>query len=67
MANLEVTDDSVTVALSAADKLEALITFAVCHGRKPATVMELTGQPYGRIVATITCRGTASRIPAMLP
>lgn len=28
-------------------------TFAVCHGAKPAVVIELTGQPYDRIVVTL--------------
>jgi hypothetical protein len=28
------------------------VTFAVCHGRRPAVVLELTGQPYDRIVVT---------------
>lgn len=29
------------------------ITFAVCHGRRPAVVLELTGQHYDRIVVTV--------------
>ena len=29
------------------------VTFAICHGRRPAVVVELTGQPYDRIVATV--------------
>jgi hypothetical protein len=29
------------------------VTFAVCHGRRPAVVLELTGQRYDRIVATV--------------
>ena len=29
------------------------VTFAVCHGRRPAVVLELTGQPYDRIVVTV--------------
>jgi hypothetical protein len=28
-------------------------TFAVCHGRRPAVVLELTGQPFDRIVVTV--------------
>lgn len=28
-------------------------TFAVCHGRKPAVVLELTGESYDRIVLTV--------------
>jgi hypothetical protein len=29
------------------------VTFAVCHGRQPAVVLDLAGQPYDRIVVTI--------------
>lgn len=29
------------------------VTFAVCHGRRPALVVELTGQRYDRIVVTV--------------
>jgi hypothetical protein len=29
------------------------VTFAVCHGRRPAVVLELTGQRYDRIVVTV--------------
>ena len=29
------------------------VTFAVCHGRQPAVVLDLTGQPYDRIVVTV--------------
>lgn len=29
------------------------VTFAVCHGRRPAVVVELTGQRYDRIVVTV--------------
>ncbi len=29
------------------------VTFAVCHGRRPAVVLDLTGQPYDRIVLTV--------------
>jgi hypothetical protein len=28
------------------------VTFAVCHGRRPAVVLELAGQPYDRVVVT---------------
>ena len=28
-------------------------TFAVCHGRKPAVVLELEGTAYERIVVTV--------------
>jgi hypothetical protein len=28
-------------------------TFAVCHGRRPAVVLELAGQSYDRIVVTV--------------
>jgi hypothetical protein len=28
------------------------VTFAVCHGRQPAVVFDLAGQPYDRIVVT---------------
>lgn len=30
-----------------------MVTFAACHGRKPAVVLDLTGQRYDRIVATV--------------
>jgi hypothetical protein len=30
-----------------------LVTFAVCHGRQPAVVLDLAGQPYDRIVVTV--------------
>ncbi len=101
MAKVLVTDDTVTVSLSATEKAEALhgdvsvpraavvsaqvapdgmdevhglrlpgsgfpgvimvgtwrdrdrITFAVCHGRRPAVVLDLTGQRYDRIVVTV--------------
>jgi len=36
------------------------VTFAVCHGRRPAIVIDLTGQPYDRIVATIDDPGEAA-------
>lgn len=99
VANLLVDDNTVTVALSAAEKIEALhgdvtfpraavvgaravangmaevhgirtgtgfpgvilvgivrgggtVTFAVCHGRRPAVVLDLDGQPFDRIVIT---------------
>jgi hypothetical protein len=100
MAKLLVTDDVVTVLLSAVERAEAVhgdvsvpraavvsaqvaphgmdevhglrmpgtglpgvimvgtwrdkerVTFAVCHGRRPAIVLELTGQRYDRIVVT---------------
>jgi hypothetical protein len=29
------------------------VTFAVCHGRRPAVVLDLAGQPYDRIVVTV--------------
>jgi hypothetical protein len=29
------------------------VTFAVCHGRRPAVVLKLTGQRYDRIVVTV--------------
>jgi hypothetical protein len=29
------------------------VTFAVCHGRQPAVVVELTGQRYDRLVVTV--------------
>jgi hypothetical protein len=29
------------------------VTFAVCHGRRPAVVLDLTGQRYDRIVVTV--------------
>ena len=32
---------------------EERVTFAVCHGRRPAVVVELTGQRYDRIVVTV--------------
>jgi hypothetical protein len=28
-------------------------TFAVCHGRRPAIVLELVGAPYNRLVVTL--------------
>jgi hypothetical protein len=29
------------------------VTFAVCHARRPAVVIDLTGQPYDRLVITL--------------
>jgi hypothetical protein len=29
------------------------VTFAVCHGRRPAVVLGLTGQRYDQIVVTV--------------
>jgi putative intracellular protease/amidase len=29
------------------------VTFAVCHGRQPAVVLDLADQPYDRIVVTV--------------
>ncbi len=29
------------------------LPFAVCHGRRPAVILELAGQPYDRIVVTV--------------
>jgi hypothetical protein len=29
------------------------VTFAACHGRRPAVVLELTGQQYDRFVVTV--------------
>jgi hypothetical protein len=101
VANLETTDDTVTVKLTGAEKLEAVhgdltvpraavtsvravpdgmaevhglrmpgagipgvimvgtfrspeaTTFAVCHGEKPAVVIELSGERYDKIVVTV--------------
>jgi hypothetical protein len=100
VASLLIDDRSVTVSLSAAEKIEALhgnvtvprtavigargvpdgmaevhgmrtgtglpgvilvgtvrdsdsVTFAVCHGRRPAVVLDLAGQSYDRIVVTV--------------
>jgi hypothetical protein len=101
VANLLIDDETVTVALSLAEKVEALhgdvtvprsavvrvrtvpdgmdevrgvrapgtglagvimvgtwraagaVTFAVCHGQRPAVVLELAGQPYDRLVVTV--------------
>lgn len=101
MAELRIHDDSVTISLSVAEKIEAIhadvtfprsaitsvrevpdgmtevhglrmpgtglpgvilvgtfrepkrTTFAVCHGRRPAVVLDLTGQPYDRVVVTV--------------
>jgi len=32
---------------------QGTVTFAVCHGRRPAVVLELSGQRYDRIVVTV--------------
>ncbi len=101
MADLRIHDDSVTISLTVAEKVEALhenvtiprsaitsvrevpdglsevhgmrmpgtgfpgvilvgtfrepdrTTFAVCHGRRPAVVLDLTGQRFDRIVVTV--------------
>ena len=100
MAKLLIDDRTVTVSMSAAEKVEALhaditvprtavtaarpvpdgmaevhgmrigtgfpgvilvgtvregdrVTFAVCHGRRPAVVLDLVGQQYDRIVLTV--------------
>ena len=101
MADVIIDDDTVTVSLSAFEKLEALhgdvtvprsaikraravpdgmaevhgirapgtalpgvvlvgtwrsgagATFAVCHGRKPAIVIDLDGEPFDRLVVTV--------------
>jgi hypothetical protein len=29
------------------------VTFAVCHRHRPAVILDLTGQPYDRIVVTV--------------
>jgi hypothetical protein len=29
------------------------VTFAICHGRRPAVILELAGQPYDRVVVTV--------------
>jgi hypothetical protein len=29
------------------------VTFAVCHGRRPAVVIDLADQPYDRLVVTV--------------
>lgn len=101
MADLQIHDDSVTISLSVAEKIEAIhgditiprsaittvrevpdgmqevhglrmpgtglpgvilvgtfrepnrTTFAVCHGQRPAVVLDLTGQSYDRVVVTV--------------
>lgn len=101
MADLVVSDTSVTVVLSAAERLESVrgdvsvprssvvgarqvpdglaevhgirargttfpgvvmvgtwrepgsVTFAACHGHRPAVVIDLTGQAYDRVVVTV--------------
>ena len=40
------------------------VTFAVCHGRRPAVVLDLVGQPYDRIVVTVENPGDAVASPA---
>ncbi|MGH3258326.1 MAG: hypothetical protein ACRDOU_23535 [Streptosporangiaceae bacterium] len=30
-----------------------MVTFAVCHGRRPAVVLDLAEQPFDRIVVTV--------------
>ena len=107
MADLVIDDESVTVALSARERVEALhgdvtgprsaivrgcagpggmeevsglrapgtglpgvimvgtwrssagTTFAVCHGRRPAVVIDVTGQGYDRLVVTVDDPGDA--------
>lgn len=39
------------------------VTFAVCHGRQPAVVLDLAAQPYDRIVVTT---GNPGRIVSRL-
>ena len=40
------------------------VTFAVCHGRRPAVVLELTGQHYDRRVVTVENPGeVATALP----
>jgi hypothetical protein len=29
------------------------VTFAACHGRRPAVVLDLVGQPFDRLVVTV--------------
>jgi hypothetical protein len=39
------------------------ITFAACHGRRPAVVLDLAGQPYDRLVVTVDDpEGTLKRL-----
>ena len=33
------------------------VTFTVCHGRGPAVVLDLAGQPFDRIVITVSDPG----------
>lgn len=101
MADLVIDDDTVTISLSVAERVEALhgdltiprsaitgvhqvpdgmrevhglrmpgtglpgvilvgtfreksrTTFAVCHGQRPAVVLDVAGQPYDRVVVTV--------------
>jgi hypothetical protein len=54
VAKLVISEDTVTVQMSRAEKTEALHrTFAVCHGGGPAIVIDLTGERYDRIVLTL--------------
>jgi hypothetical protein len=101
MADLEIDDEFVTLALSMGERLEAFrgdirvprssvvaarqvpdglnevhgirapgvalpgvvmvgtwratgsVTFAACHGHRPAVVIDLSGQPYDRLVVTV--------------
>ena len=40
------------------------VTFAVCHGRRPAVFLELTGQHYDRLVVTVENPGeVATALP----
>ena len=34
-------------------RASGLVTFAACHGRRPAVVLDLAGQPYDRLVVTV--------------
>ena len=39
------------------------VTFAACHGRRPAVVLELAGQPFDRLVVTVDDpEGTLNRL-----
>ena len=39
-------------------------TFAVCHGRRPAIVLDLVGAPYNRLVVTLDDPEQAMRLLA---